>query len=74
MKWPATSSEMAAEGWLYDNDAVCKGCMMNIEWWISPKGAKTPINTIPPENNLVSNLEKRQLHFSSCTAREMFKR
>jgi hypothetical protein len=74
MKWPATTNEMRAEGWQYDNDSVCRGCKAPIEWWISPKGRKTPINVVPPEDVLFSNEERRELHFSSCPERDWFKK
>jgi hypothetical protein len=74
MKWPATCNEMYAAGWVYDNDATCRGCGAEIEWWISPAGKKTPVNTLPPENFIRSNLYLRGLHFASCPERDRFRR
>jgi len=40
MKFPATSNELRAAGYEYDNDANCRGCGARIEWWITPNGKK----------------------------------
>ena len=40
---PEKKEDLVAAGWLYDNDATCRGCKEPIEWWISPAGKKMPM-------------------------------
>jgi len=74
MKWPATSNEMRAAGYEYDNDSNCRGCGQFIEWWISPKGTKMPISVLRSPHPLKSNEETRQPHFIDCSKAKDFRR
>jgi hypothetical protein len=64
MKWPATSDEMKAAGYVYDNDAACRGCGEPIEWWITPKGKKMPIRVKRTATIQHATADVREPHFT----------
>ena len=43
MAIPEKREDLEAMGYVYDNDAHCRGCGQPIEWWITPKGKKMPM-------------------------------
>lgn len=44
MALPTSKSGLEAAGYMFDNEANCKGCGALIEWWITPNGKKMPMN------------------------------
>jgi hypothetical protein len=66
MKFPATSDELKAAGYEYDNDANCRGCGAKIEWWITPKGKKMPMSVTSTATIQHATGDVRQPHFSDC--------
>lgn len=68
--FPATSNELRAGGYLYDNDSRCRGCGIAIEWWITPQGNKMPMTV----EKVRGKGDVRQTHFASCPAAEDFRR
>ena len=44
MAFPKTLNEMKAFNYRFDNNAVCRGCGDDIEWWETPNGKKIPMN------------------------------
>ena len=44
MAFPKTLNEMKSASYRFDNDAVCRGCGDDIEWWETPSGKKIPMN------------------------------
>lgn len=36
--FPKTDTDLAAQGYEFENKARCKGCQAEIEWWRTPKG------------------------------------
>lgn len=44
MAFPETTSELVAAGYVFDNDANCRGCGVRVEWWITPRGKKMPMD------------------------------
>ena len=74
LKWPATSDEMKAAGYEYDNDSTCRGCEAPIEWWITPAGKKMPITVKKAGNVLLFSGEVREPHWASCPNAKDFKR
>jgi hypothetical protein len=66
LKWPATSDQMKAAGYLYDNEATCRRCDATIEWWITPLGKKMPISIIRTATILHASPDLRQPHFADC--------
>jgi hypothetical protein len=55
-------------GYKFDNHSRCRGCKAEIEWWITPSGAKMPVDLMPTGNTPWT------AHFSTCPKREDFKR
>jgi len=44
MAFPKTEAEFIAQGYEFSNSSTCNGCGADIEWWITPKGKKMPID------------------------------
>jgi hypothetical protein len=74
MNWPATSDEMKAAGYEYDNDAFCRGCGEPIEWWITPKGKKMPVVVKKTATVQRATAEVREPHFADCVKVGDFRR
>ncbi len=58
MSWPYHSyADLIAAGFRCDNRAKCQGknCGREIEWWVTPKGKKMPLNP-----------DTKEPHFSTC--------
>jgi len=41
---PQNREELVAMGYVFDNDACCRGCGAPIEWWVTPRGKKMPMS------------------------------
>jgi hypothetical protein len=66
--FPETRAKLiAAHFVLLNNDAKCKGCGMDIEWWKTPTDKKIPMNPMPLDFSAAI------AHWVNCTARENFK-
>lgn len=68
MPFPKDSNELKAAGWEFDNDAVCRGCGEDIEWWRTP--AKKPM----PFNPMKSGTDKAITHFATCSEADSFRK
>jgi hypothetical protein len=68
MGFPKTFHEMKAMGYRFDNDATCRGCGDDIEWWITPNGKKIPMNP------MTSDHSEAKAHWSTCTEQDSFRR
>lgn len=66
MKFPATSDQLKSEGYMYDNDAKCRGCGEPIEWWITPNGKKMPLRVEHAGSVLTTSAEVRKPHWDDC--------
>lgn len=44
MQFPKTDTELKAQGYQFDNTAKCRGCNAEIEWWVTPKSKKIPLD------------------------------
>ena len=44
MAFPTTLNEMKQRGYSFQDDAVCRGCGEDIEWYKTPNGKKIPMN------------------------------
>lgn len=65
-----TRASLEAKGYRYDNTKPCRGvtCTDDIEWWITPSGAKAPFNVMTgPDSPAVS-------HFATCSDSKSFRR
>jgi len=74
MKFPASSDELKAAGYEYDNDAVCRGCQAAIEWWITPNGKKMPMSVAKAGPVLKTSAEVRIPHWSDCPNAQDFRK
>ena len=62
-KWPyKTEAELVAAGYVFKNDARCKGCDAMIEWWETRNGKMIPLD----KETLVP-------HFSTCPKVDRFR-
>lgn len=75
MNFPATSNELRAAGYEYDNESTCRGCGETIEWWITPKGNKMPMSVQRKSADVLhSSEEVRVSHFQTCPKAGDFRR
>ncbi len=47
MPIPEKKADLEAMGYVFDNEAKCRGCEAAIEWWITPNGKKMPMSVLP---------------------------
>jgi hypothetical protein len=71
MPLPTKREDLEALGYVYDNDARCRGCDAHIEWWITPKGKKMPFSVKEvkrdPDVFFSPSVQiERVPHFSDC--------
>ena len=67
MLFPKNFGELKAANYHFDNDAVCRGCGDDIEWWITPTGKKIPMNP------MTSDSSPAVAHWSTCTEADSFR-
>jgi len=65
--FPKNIMEMKAQGYRFDNDAICRGCGEDIEWWITPRGKKIPMNPMPESN------AEAIAHWATCSDAPLFR-
>ena len=63
MPFPKTNTDLAAQGYVFDNSAHCRGCGAEIDWYRTPKGKKIPLDP--------GTLEA---HWSSCPKAKDFRK
>ena len=68
MPFPKTAEDMKAANYRFDNDATCRGCGDEIEWWVTPTGKKIPMNPMP------RGTSEAVAHWSTCTEGDSFRR
>lgn len=44
MPFPKTLDELKAAGYRFDGHSNCRGCADIIEWWITPRGKRMPMD------------------------------
>lgn len=75
MKFPASSDELKAAGYEYDNDAACRGCGEPIEWWITPNSKKMPLVVQKKSADLLhASAEVRNPHWADCPNAKDFRK
>lgn len=87
MPLPDTKEELEAAGYVFDNEAKCRGatCGAMIEWWIAPGPKKKllPMSVVEvrrmeagPNNSFFAPViqYKRILHFIDCPDRKDFRK
>jgi len=65
MPFPQTIDELVKAGYVFSNDAACRGCGERIEWWETPKHKKMPMD-VDGDGNCVS-------HWSTCPKAKDFR-
>ena len=68
MAFPKTSDELKAAGYVFDNDATCRGCGDEIEWWKTPSGKSMPFNPMP------SSSTPAIAHWATCSDAPSFRK
>lgn len=68
MAYPQTFDEMKSAGYRFDNHARCRGCGQEIEWWITPRGKKLPMNLMAESGS------PAVAHFSTCVEAPLFRK
>jgi hypothetical protein len=67
---PESRADLEALGYVFDNEARCRGCGAAIEWWLTPKGKKMPMSVkeVRETDSPVSPVKewRRIPHFSDC--------
>lgn len=75
MAIPEKREDLLAMGYIFDNEATCRGCGAPMEWWITPKGKKMPMSVLAvdangdvvPQGSLTRPHEFiRRPHWSDC--------
>jgi len=83
MPIPEKREDLVAMGYVFDNEANCRGCGAQIEWWITPKCKKMPMSVVPLDaagevvkpGSLTAVREfVRRAHWSDCPNAEDFRR
>jgi hypothetical protein len=78
MAIPTQREELVAAGYVFDNEARCRGCEALIEWWITPNGKKMPmsVKAIRERDSPIAPVKEWQRipHWSDCPNAKDFKR
>lgn len=61
MAFPKDMNHLKAHGYKFQNDAACKLCGDDIEWWETPSGKRLPFNPMGDEQSAAI------IHLSTCT-------
>jgi hypothetical protein len=64
--FPETIDALKAAGYRFDSDGICRGCGTSIEWWITPRGKRMPMD-VDQSGNVES-------HFSTCPQAKEFRK
>lgn len=61
--FPRTDTDLAAQGYQFENKGICRGCHAEIEWWTTPKLRMIPLDpgTLEP-------------HWATCQNAKEFRR
>lgn len=68
MPFPKTSDELKAAGYSFDNDATCRGCGADIEWWTTPSGKRMPMDPMD------RGTSEARSHWSTCPDAPSFRK
>lgn len=80
MPIPESKGDLEKMGYVFDNEARCRGCEAPIEWWITPRGKKMPMSVKEVRNDGTDNVlspvvEIRRIpHWSDCPNAGDFRR
>lgn len=68
MPFPKDADALKQAGWVFENDATCRGCGADIEWWTTSAGRKMPMEPMPRGGSPAVS------HFSVCTEADSFRK
>jgi hypothetical protein len=66
MAFPKAISELVTNGYKFEGNSNCKGCGRPIQWWLTPRERKMPL-----EVDLDGNVEP---HFATCPNVQEFRK
>jgi len=66
MPFPETVDELKTAGYKFDGHSHCRGCGEVIEWWLTPRGKRMPMD-VDARGNCES-------HFSTCPKAANFRK
>jgi len=67
MGFPTKAEEMEPAGYKLNGFGTCRGCGEKMEWYISPRGKKIPMNVMPnPSSPAVA-------HWTTCKESPLFR-
>lgn len=79
MAIPTSREDLTAMGYVFDNEAKCRGCGADIEWWITPKDKKMPMSVVEVKDE--SKVFPQPIlrvdripHWSNCPKADSFRR
>jgi hypothetical protein len=67
MAFPKTLDELIQAGYQRFGEGVCRGCSQRMEWWITPKRKKIPLNPTSPDAPVSP-------HHATCSHVEQFRK
>lgn len=79
MAIPTKREDLVAMGYVFDNEATCRGCGAPIEWWITPKDKKMPMSVVEVKDETKTFPQpilriERIPHWSNCPNAQDFRR
>ena len=79
MPLPTKREDLIAMGYVFDNEAKCRGCGEDIEWWITPKDKKMPMSVVEVKDETkvfpqpILRID-RVPHWTNCPKADSFRR
>jgi len=75
---PTSKEGLQDAGYVFDNESYCRACHAPIEWWITPKNKKMPMDVVPVKDGegFFAQVKefKRIPHWASCEHAKDFRR
>ena len=62
-----TRASLEAKGYRFSSKGICKGCKADVQWYVTPKSAWTPMNMPDAEG-------KFENHWATCPSAKSFKK
>lgn len=63
-----TRDQLIETGYKFENHGVCRSCKAEIEWWTTPKNARSPYDLMPTGSSQAIS------HFATCPDAASFRR
>jgi hypothetical protein len=68
MAFPSNLAEMKTFGYKFLDYAVCRECGSDIEFWLTPRGKKIPMDP------MTRDADKATAHFATCPDAPLFRK